>query len=145
MSPRAAPAFIVPSALEVGATAERWQLRRHTVNPIADGWEPDASRNAPSGSPAGGRTKVDRAPDADYEAALAALEARRGGRRCAIANPTDAAIRKRAGSSSPRLAAATISAAMNSPTPSRGLVARFSQIEGERCLSLIRAFGVVKC
>ena len=125
MSPRAAPAFIVPSALEVEATAEReacGQLRRHTVNPIADGWEPDASRNAPSGSPAGGRTKVDRAPDADYEAALAALEARRGGRRCAIANPTDAAIRKRAGSSSPRLAAATMSAAMNSRTPSRGLV-----------------------
>jgi hypothetical protein len=28
--------------------------------------------------------------------------------------------------------------------PSR-LVARFSQIEGYRCLSLIRAFGVVKC
>ena len=26
-----------------------------------------------------------------------------------------------------------------------GLVARFSQIEGYRCLSLTRAFGVVKC
>jgi hypothetical protein len=26
-----------------------------------------------------------------------------------------------------------------------GLVARFSQIEGYRCLSLMRAFGVVKC
>src|SRR5712672_1126644 len=57
------------------------------------------------------------ASDTDYEAALAALEARRGGRRCAIANPTNAAIRKRAGSSSPRLAAAAISAAMNSRTP----------------------------
>src|SRR5467141_3998515 len=40
------------------------------------------------------------ASDTDYEAALAALEARRGGRRCAIANPTNAAIRKRTGSRS---------------------------------------------
>src|SRR5260370_33015663 len=38
-------------------------------------------------TPAGGRSEADRAPDADYEAALAAVEARRGGRRCAIANP----------------------------------------------------------
>ena len=27
----------------------------------------------------------------------------------------------------------------------RSLVARFSQIDGYRCLSLMRAFGVVKC
>ena len=54
---------------------------------------------------------------AGYEAALAAaLRALRGRRRWAIANPANAAIRKRIGSSSPRLAAATISAAMSSRT-----------------------------